>query len=214
MTRQLHLHGFPSLQCPNLAEATDENDILGWFHVFFDWDIIDLTVTETNQFSVAYSAARGSTGKPVDRDEIMVFLALIILQGIVGKPHVEMYWSTKKILETPVFSKAMSRNRFNALVRCLHFTNFKTTDEDPHPHPRLWKLWPVITRLNEAFLDAYVPKQDVSVDESLLLFMGRLARKESRFCVGISIGTNEIVPDDVMATMSGSMTRCHKSLPD
>ncbi|KAH9367208.1 hypothetical protein HPB48_003227 [Haemaphysalis longicornis] len=120
-----------------LRKPTDENDFLGWFHAFFDWNIIDLTVTETNQFAVAYFAARGSTWKPVDHDEIMVFLALIIWQSIVGKPQAEMYWSTKQVFETPVLSKAMSRNRFNAMMRCLHFTNFKTMDEATHPHPRL-----------------------------------------------------------------------------
>ncbi|KAH9367826.1 hypothetical protein HPB48_017693 [Haemaphysalis longicornis] len=90
---------FPFSSVPGiLRKPSDENDILRWFHVFFDWQIIDLTVTETNQFVVAYFAAWSSTWKPVDRDEIMVFLTLIILQGIVGKPQVEMYRSTKEVL--------------------------------------------------------------------------------------------------------------------
>lgn len=124
---------------------------------------------------VVYFAARGSAWKPMDRNEIMIFLVLIILQGIVGKPQVEMYSSTKEVLETPVFRKTMSRNRFNTLMRCLHFTNLKTVDEATHPHRKLWKLWPIITKLNEAFLAAYVPEQNVSVDENLVLFKGRLA---------------------------------------
>ncbi|KAK8775895.1 hypothetical protein V5799_030759 [Amblyomma americanum] len=112
-----------------------------------------------NRYAVEYFAAQGSAWKLADRNEIMVFLALMILQGIVGKPQVEMYWSTKEVLETPVFRKAMSRNRFNTLMRCLHFINMKTVDEATHPHPRLWKLWPVISRLNEAFLASYLPEQ-------------------------------------------------------
>ncbi|KAH7952945.1 hypothetical protein HPB49_002969 [Dermacentor silvarum] len=118
---------FPFSSVPGILwQPTDENAILGWFHVFFDWGIIDVIVTETNHYAVAYFAARVSTWKPVHHDEIMVFCALIILQGIVAKPQVEMYWSTKQALEAPVFRKTMSRNLFNALMCSHHFTNLKS----------------------------------------------------------------------------------------
>ncbi|KAH9378541.1 hypothetical protein HPB48_003355 [Haemaphysalis longicornis] len=119
----------------------------------------------------------------------------------------------------------MSRNGFNALTRCLHFTNLKTMDEATHPHPQLWKLWPVITRLNEAFLDQYVPEQDASVDETLLLFKRKLAwtkyllLKRSRFGLKLFLfyesssgyicnlivytgkGTVDVTGDEAMGTM-------------
>ena len=40
--------------------------------------------------------------------------------GHVRKDHIKDYWSTDPYLETPIFSKVMSRNRFQQILQLLH----------------------------------------------------------------------------------------------
>lgn len=117
--------------------------------------------------------------KDVDAKGMKLFLALLILQGIVVKPQVNMCWCKKDVLATPLFGKVMSWNQFQVLMRCLHFVNNEDQiDKASHPNPRLSKLWPVIEKLNDKFLTIYTPTQDVSVDESPLLYNGQHGWKQ------------------------------------
>jgi len=65
------------------------------------------------------------------------FLGLIFVTGIVRKPKLELYWSTRGIFQTPVFQQTMSRNRLQLIQRYLHFSdnNAAGTTED-----RLYKI--------------------------------------------------------------------------
>ena len=51
------------------------------------------------------------------------FIGLLILMEIVYKPTIPMYWSTSEFHNTPIFSKVMSRTRFQLLLKFLHFNN-------------------------------------------------------------------------------------------
>ena len=74
----------------------EQASILKYFESFIDDDIIDMIVTETNRN--AESKLRGmsedkkSKWHPTTRNEIRVFLAITILQSIVKKPDLQLYW--------------------------------------------------------------------------------------------------------------------------
>ncbi|KAL3203215.1 hypothetical protein MRX96_042007 [Rhipicephalus microplus] len=90
-----------------------------------------------------------------------------------------MYWSRNRLVETPVFGEIMSRNGFELIMRMLHFVDNTTIENcEGHPQPHLRKIWPVYQALLEKYRTLYVPERDVSVDESLLLFKGRLSWKQ------------------------------------
>ena len=63
----------------------------------------------------------------------------------------------------------MSRDRFEAITRHLHFSDNETAD----PDDRLRKLRPVVDVLGATFKSVYVPEQMVTVDESLWRYRGR-----------------------------------------
>ncbi|XP_069167652.1 piggyBac transposable element-derived protein 4-like [Procambarus clarkii] len=79
----------------------------------------------------------------------------------------------------------MSRDRFLLIPRCLHFENNANEDR----HDRLWKVRKVFSDLRGKFRDYFVPGQNVVIDESLVLFKGRLAFKQyipsKRHCFGL-----------------------------
>jgi hypothetical protein len=55
--------------------------------------------------------------KPVTIYEMKKFLGLLFLTGVIRKPKLESYWSTRGILLTPIFSQMMSRNRLQIYRR-------------------------------------------------------------------------------------------------
>ena len=74
----------------------------------------------------------------------------------------------------------MSRERFQIIIRFLYFQN----NEDPNYNPqdpgrdRLFKIRPMIDMFKERFRNVYSPDEDLAVDESLVLFRGRLLFKQ------------------------------------
>ena len=72
---------------------------------------------------------------------------------------------------TPFFATLFSQDRFLVLLRCLHFVNNATAIlNDP-----LNKIINVLTSLISAFGQVFVPSKDLCIDESLMLWKGRLA---------------------------------------
>lgn len=107
---------FPFDNTPDVNLPFDndgERTILRYFEFFWDSEILDLITTETNRYADQCSNtflqrfSRLKEWKPTDNAEIMVFLALQILQGIINKPIIEWYWSRKDMIETPFFAKVV-----------------------------------------------------------------------------------------------------------
>ena len=63
----------------------------------------------------------------------------------------------------------MSRARFEAIMRFLHFGDGPTFAGD-----RLGKVRLLINHLNQVMSDLYVPDENVSLDDSMMLWRGRL----------------------------------------
>ncbi|KAK7095548.1 hypothetical protein V1264_006938 [Littorina saxatilis] len=119
--------------------------------------------------------SRANKWEPVDAAEMKQFLALVLLMGIVRLPAIELYWSRKVLYRIPVFSSVMTRNRFQIILQFLHFhDNTKMPLPNDPEYDRLYKIRPVLDHLHERFQEVYEPRQAVCVDESLLLWKGRL----------------------------------------
>lgn len=90
----------------------------------------------------------------------------------------ELYWSRRHSTSTPFFSNIMSYRRFHLIHRYLHFSDDSKFDAKTHECPKLQKLWPVIKHLNARYQEIMTPERDVTIDESLMLFKGRLHWKQ------------------------------------
>ena len=157
-----------------------------FFALFINNDLLNCFVTETNRYAEQYLAennlTRGSRANdwhPTDITEIKQFLGLFFLMGIVHKPAIHMYWSKDPLFCTPIYNAVMSRNRFQLLLKFLHFNDNSHMPAPADPSPdKLFKLRPLLDHLFEKFQVAYVPSCNISIDESLLLWKGRLSFKQ------------------------------------
>jgi hypothetical protein len=104
-------------------------------------------------------------------DEVKVCFALCILMSQVRKPKIKWYWSKRAVLETSIYSKTMPFRRFFLISRFLHFSDNESVIRDD----RIYKIRPVVEYLNRKFLSLYIPSENISLDESIMKFRGRLA---------------------------------------
>lgn len=73
---------------------------------------------------------------PTDRDERKRFIGLIGSMGQVKVPRLANYWSKHKLFFLPTPKSAMSRNRFELLLRIWHFAD----NEQAVQSNRLYKI--------------------------------------------------------------------------
>jgi hypothetical protein len=110
------------------ACVTNISDPLEYFELFFTDEIVNHIVTETNIFAAenlnkfkSKEHSRTHHWSETNANELRVFFATLILQGIITKPTVRMYWSKRKLIETPSFSNLMSSRRFDLIMQFIHF---------------------------------------------------------------------------------------------
>ncbi|XP_035209422.1 piggyBac transposable element-derived protein 4-like [Stegodyphus dumicola] len=106
-------HGDPGIK----VSLTNENP-LEYFELFADEEFIACIVNETNRYAGQYLDRIGLTPSSrcqkwtdTNESEIKVFLALLLLQGILRKPKQKWFWTTRPIISTPFISKIMSEKR-------------------------------------------------------------------------------------------------------
>lgn len=103
-------------------------------------------------------------------DEMRAYFALYILIGQVKKPKLQMNWSKRKVIETPIYAETMSFARFTSISRFLHFSD----DDFTVVGDKLWKLRPVISYLQTKFMNVYELEKDITIDESLMKLRARV----------------------------------------
>ncbi|KAJ8369760.1 hypothetical protein SKAU_G00097880 [Synaphobranchus kaupii] len=151
------------------------------FKMFLSVETVGEIVEETNRYASEQQGktAIGVIGKlskwvPTCLNEVYTFLAIALLMGLVRKSTLREYWSTDPVLLTPFFASVFSQDRFLNLLRCLHFVNPAHADtRDP-----LNKIRNVFNALTSAFKRSFIPYKDLCVDESLMLWKGRLGFRQ------------------------------------
>ncbi|XP_033100412.1 piggyBac transposable element-derived protein 4-like [Anneissia japonica] len=96
----------------------------------------------------------------------------MFLTGIIGKPELEQYLSTDELVTTPMFGKVMSRNCFEIILTYFHFKD--NSQRPPNCNDRLFKVRPILDHLLSRFRELYIPGQNISIDEGMLSWCGRL----------------------------------------
>lgn len=166
--------GIPGIK----VDLDDQSRPLDIFKSFFNDELLELVVEETNRYVHQKGAPdrgrKSSVWKDVSKEEMQSLFALMILMGIVRKPSLEDFWDTDELIETPKFATVMPRDRFFAIYQSLHFCDSETADEED----RLHKIRQVVELLNTNFREVMTPEKDVSTDESLLKFKGRLSWRQ------------------------------------
>ena len=123
---------------------------------------------------VVKNSDRVTRWRDVTGGDIKILFAYNIVQGIVRKPSIALYWTRHQILATPYFQNYMSRNTFQLLMSYLHLNNDIANPKLGEPeHDPLAKVRPIVTALQVQFRNSYTPLKNLGLDEAGCKFHGR-----------------------------------------
>jgi hypothetical protein len=114
--------------------------------------------------------------KETNRIEIMKLLAFFLLYGLHQKPGNKSCFYQRNILEMPIFW-AVQQEEVSHSTQVSSFFDNESYDGAICGSNRLYKLKPIQDHLNAKFRSVHTPECDVSVDESLMMWKGRLSWK-------------------------------------
>lgn len=90
--------------------------------------------------------------------------------------HHRLYWSRKWPFASDNFSSIMSSRRFELILKFLHFNDSSTQPSKGQTgYDKLYKIRPLLNILLANFKNAYQPYQNISIDESMISYKGRLS---------------------------------------
>ena len=120
-----------------------------------------------------------------------VFVAHLIVMGILKKNSLEQYWSRDSILNMPFFGRYMSRNHFQNILWNLHISDLYETNPQKGEagHDPLFLVRSMVDMMQRNFHTKYRPGKELSLDESMCPFKGRVHFK----CYNPKIQTGSIL---------------------
>jgi hypothetical protein len=176
----------------DLSASDKESD---FFKYFVDEEIVTRLVIKTNHRYAKIAESESNLSMRLKRwvdtnnDEMYVFLAILLLLPLNSRNTIDSHWSTNPLLYSPIFSDTMPRDRFVLLLRMLNFSD----EEEREIGNRLSKIKIILDMFRRKFSSGCSPHQKICIDESLLLFKGRLIfrqfipSKASRFGIKLFV---------------------------
>jgi len=167
---------------PGVSQYIPRNvTMLGCVKLFLTDELIEMIVEETNRYATQFinredipSSSRVNDWKSITNEEFLNFLALTLLMGMNGKRSIPDYWSTNPLYYNSTFSLTMSRDRYQLILKFLHFSDNEQIDKED----RLYKVRPICEYLVHRFQAIYTPEKEISIDEQLMLHKGHLNFKQ------------------------------------
>lgn len=180
---QPHIYGF--LGKPGISVNTDGFEAIDFFRLFLTDELLSIFEVETNRYAdqllqqLLPPQSRLRKWENTNVEEMKIFCGLLFLMAINRKPEIAMYWTQDSLFSTPVFPAVMTRDRFQVLLHCWHFVNNECAPaRNSDNYDRLFKIQPLIKSLSATFESVYTPDINLSLDEELVLWKGRLVFRQ------------------------------------
>ncbi|KAG5862912.1 hypothetical protein JTB14_024280 [Gonioctena quinquepunctata] len=177
------MKSIPFLKTESLLIPPNGNSPIDYFRHIMSDNFLQAIVEETNTNAEDIFLSRTTKEKSriydwknLTLDELLVFLGIFLHRGNVKLKRLQDYWEKYPFFHCKAIADSMGRNRFLIILRSLHFYRNPRPGE-PTPEDRLYKIRPVINFFNERMAAIYYPCQQLSLDESMVLWRRRLVQK-------------------------------------
>ena len=167
----------PPFTRPNGSQLplTEHDEPHEFFEAIFDLDSFDHIADQTT----LYASQSGATLEPTSAVEIKAFIGILLAMGVHRLPHLHDYWNQHPLLGAPGLTHSMPRDRFKQILMYLHIND--NTQAKPHndsQYDKLHKIRPLLNKIRDNTQKAYMPHQQLSIDEAMVLFKGRSSLKQ------------------------------------
>ena len=122
--------------------------------------------------SKVYAQQKSLAYDQVNPRNFKVFLGILILSGFNRLPYRRLYWSESPEVGNDLVKNSMRRATFEQLMRCLHFSDNMSINDD-----RFYKVRPLFEHINKVF-KAIKSKEFTSVDEIMVPYYGKHGDKQ------------------------------------
>ena len=139
------------------------------FGLYFTPDMVSKITTET----MRYARLKINHSFHVSGNDVYQFLGLILISGYHTLPGEKDYWSTKPSLSAPLFSRVMSRNRFQEIKRYFHLADNENLTES-----KTAKVDPIYDELLKNCQQFGIFDKILSIDESMVPYRGHFSTKQ------------------------------------
>ena len=133
---------------------------------FDDEKVINFTTSTFNLYALQ---DKGDATFCTNPEEIKCWLGKMMLTGYMPFTRWRIICDYYSELYLPSVANAMRKNRFEVLKVYAHFSDNTKLDKDN----KFTKMRPLLTMLNERFLQYAILDEKLCVDESMILYFGR-----------------------------------------
>lgn len=153
-----------------------------FFSLLFGDQTLDLIVRETNRYArqkLINKPAQLAKCEDVTSEELRAYFGLCIIMGINSLPRIAMYWSSDSFIGNMGIQNVMTKNRFEAISQFLHFSDStREPQQGDANYDRLFKVHAILSRVYENIQAVYEPSKNLSIDEGMIAFKGRLSFRQ------------------------------------
>lgn len=154
----------------SFSEVEDTKSPFEYFKMFFDDDLVQQIVDQTNLYHTQESLSKGlkDTFVVTDKDEMEQLIGILLYMGVYPNPQYRMYWSPSTQIQQITRALKGGVNRFENLKRFLHFNdNSRMPNRDSPDYDKLYKLRPIINSVLSK-CQALEPEEYHSIDEQMI----------------------------------------------
>ena len=159
------------------------------FEALLDWDqesLLDLLVNETNRYA---HEVRNDPTFQVDRNEMKVFIGILILSGYHRLPGAPMYWDTNVDTTCHIAANAMSKARFETIKKYIHCCDNNHLDLTD----KYAKVRPLYDITNNRLRTFGQMHPNLSIDEQMVPYTGMHSAKQRMKDKSIRFGYKNFV---------------------
>ena len=176
----------PFTKTPGPVNDNTGKEPVQFFKLFYTDALFEKIATETNRNAETKRAEDPERHKGPWREtsarEMQAYYGARMVMQLLRADRDSYYWYQQPcyfMLHTPGFWKVFTRDRFAQLTRYLHFDDESTAAKPGTAgHDRLYKVRSLLEQLQAAFEREYVPDCEMSIDEGMIPFKGRLSIKQ------------------------------------
>lgn len=155
---------------------TNRNDHTDYFERFFDNELFEHMVTQTNLYA---QQQKLSNWHNVTMNEMKAFVGMLILMGLHNLHDINSYWSTDPAFHLGVIADVMTCKRFKKITQAFHVNDNATMPKRGETgYDKLYKIRPLLDRLNSSFVNECYATKSQSIDEAMIKFKGRSSLKQ------------------------------------
>ena len=164
---------------PSADIPQDLNTAGEYFRLFYDDEVLDLIVTETNRYSQQYFETHPDQARtdyykswtPCTQERIKAYIAIIIHMGLSQYPRMDYHWSKTLMYNCSLCPNVMTKKEFFLLHGFLHYCDNRAANLDD----KLYKVRRLFDLLSARFRRFYIPNQNLTIDERIVKYTGRLS---------------------------------------